>query len=401
MLSFVFLITIAQTVDWTAEERRLAGTLTPVPALPKSPTNRFADDPNAAAVGVRLFHDERLSSNGSISCASCHRAEYAFTDQRNVAQGLGRGTRNTMTLLDVAHVRQPFWDGAADSLWMQALEPFEAPLEHGFDRVSVLRRIVEDEPLHKAFTTVFGSIPDVSDTARFPPATPRPEAAAELRSAWSTMDDQDRKSVNAAYANVGKAIEAFERTLTSASSPFDQFAAALSAGNDQEASRLISRSAQRGFQIFLASGCRNCHAGPRFTDEGFHSNGTPPPPGERPDTGRWKGHPKVLRSPFRADGEYSDDRSSDQARITAATRRQPDMVGTFRTPTLRHLVHTGPYMHDGSMETLEAVVRHYNRLEGAMLDHHGEALLRPLGLDEASEADLVAFLRSLSAKIDR
>ena len=77
------------------------------------------------------------------------------------------------------------------------------------------------------------------------------------------------------------------------------------------------------------------------------------------------------------------------------------MVGTFRTPTLRHLEHTGPYMHDGSMSSLEAVVRHYNRLDGAMLDHHGEALLQPLGLDEVSESDLVAFLRSLSVQIGR
>ena len=75
------------------------------------------------------------------------------------------------------------------------------------------------------------------------------------------------------------------------------------------------------------------------------------------------------------------------------------MVDTFR-PTLRHLEHTGPYMHDGSMSN-SRVVRHYNRLEGAMLDHHGEALLQPLGLDEASELDLVAFLRSLSVQIDR
>ena len=97
-------------------------------SAPKSPTNRFADDPNAAAVGVRLFHDERLSANGKISCAHCHRVEHAFTDQKRVAVGLGTGTRNTMSLLDVAHVRQPFWDGAADSLWMQALEPFEARL---------------------------------------------------------------------------------------------------------------------------------------------------------------------------------------------------------------------------------------------------------------------------------
>ena len=222
-----------------------------------------------------------------------------------------------------------------------------------------------------------------------------------LREAWSGMKSEDQALVNAAYANVGKALEAYERTLVSPPAPFDAFAAALAAGDDDAAGRAISPAAQRGFRVFLAAGCRNCHSGPRFTDEGFHSNGTPPSAGQRPDPGRWLGHPKVLRSAFRADGPYSDDRTSDQARSTASTPRQPDMVGTFRTPTLRHLEHTGPYMHDGSMGSLEEVVRHYNRLEGAMLDHHGEALLQPLGLDKASELDLVAFLRSLSGQIDR
>ena len=146
----VVLCLLTQVTDWTPEERRLAAKFTPIPSPPSSPTNRFADDPNAAAVGVRLFHDQRLSANGKISCAHCHRVEHAFTDQRTVAKGLGTGTRNTMSLLDVGHVRQPFWDGAADSLWMQALEPFEAPLEHGIDRVTVLRKIVEDDPLRKA-----------------------------------------------------------------------------------------------------------------------------------------------------------------------------------------------------------------------------------------------------------
>ena len=286
MSSMVLLLVLAQVTDWTAEERRLASTFTPVPAAPKSPTNRFADDPNAAAVGVRLFHDERLSANGKISCAHCHRVEHAFTDQKRVALGLGTGTRNTMSLLDVAHVRQPFWDGAADSLWMQALEPFEAPLEHGIDRVTVLRKIVEDDPLREAFTKVFGPLPDVSDHSRFPAATPRAEAPLALREAWSGMRSDDQALVNAAYANVGKAIEAFERTLVAPPAPFDAFAAALASGDDQAAAQAISPAAQRGFRIFLAAGCRNCHSGPRFTDEGFHSNGTPPTEGQRPDPGR-------------------------------------------------------------------------------------------------------------------
>ena len=101
MSSIVLLLALAQVTDWTAEERRLASTFTPVPAAPKSTTNRFADNPNAAAVGVRLFHDERLSANGKISCAHCHRVEHAFTDQKKVAVGVGTGTRNTMSLLSV------------------------------------------------------------------------------------------------------------------------------------------------------------------------------------------------------------------------------------------------------------------------------------------------------------
>jgi cytochrome c peroxidase len=147
------------------------------------------DNADAAALGHRLFFDERLSASGTVSCATCHDPAQGFSDGRPLAKGEGTGTRHSMTVLNAAHQRWFTWDGRADTLWSQAVQPFETPHEMNMPRARVVQRISEDSVLRAAYRRAFGAEPPAADA---PPAM-----------------------VDAAFAKVGKAIAAYERTLVS------------------------------------------------------------------------------------------------------------------------------------------------------------------------------------------
>ena len=152
--------TSALAVELSDGMRRALLRHSPLPPPPPDPTNRHADDPAAAHLGRFLFFDERLSGSGTVSCATCHDARRGFTDGLTLAEGVGTGRRHTPTLWNVAHHRWLTWDGRADSLWMQALDPIEDPVEMGGNRADVARLVLEDEALRAAYTDVFGALPD-------------------------------------------------------------------------------------------------------------------------------------------------------------------------------------------------------------------------------------------------
>jgi cytochrome c peroxidase len=210
------------------------------------------------------------------------------------------------------------------------------------------------------------------------------------------MSAADQDAINRVFANLGKAIAAFERRIVSRRSPFDRFAEGLRDG-DPEKLRALSPPAQRGLRTFVGRGnCRLCHSGPNFTDGEFHSVGVP----ERAsyvDYARLRGIHEVVRDPFNGIGPYSDDRSAGPVRFLPRETHQGH--NQFKTPTLRNVAETAPYMHNGSFPTLEAVVRFYSTREGARFSrHHTESILRPLDLTGREVADLVAFLESLTGE---
>ncbi len=370
---------------------------TPVPAPPPSPTNHVADDPDAAHFGQFLFFETRFASDDDVSCATCHDPGQGFAD------GLTRRwvtIRHTQSLWNVVYNRWVFWDGRADSLWSQALKSIESPVEYNGSRLQAARVLHDDPELRRAYETIFGQMPDLSDERRFPPAgKPVPEDKADPQhAAWSSMTVQDQKSVNRIFANIGKAIEAYQRRLISDRSLFDVFVEGLETG-DEEKQEALSQSAKRGLKLFISTGnCRSCHVGYNFTDGEFHNIGVPPlREGEAEDVGRYLGAQKVLVDPFNALGEYSDQRTGEPADKLKYMVNTPEAWAQFKTPTLRNVAKSPPYMHQGQVKTLRGVLRFYSTLDGAVqAGHHQESILRPLNLTEAEIDDLIAFLESLT-----
>ncbi|MEP0847787.1 MAG: hypothetical protein HRF50_13330 [Phycisphaerae bacterium] len=307
----------------------------------------------------------------------------------------------TPTILNAAHHRWQSWDGRADSLWSQALQPIENDVEMNFTRSGVAHVLYDDARLRSAYEAIFGALPPLDDAARFPRAA-KPDTASPddpRRLAWQTMSATDQDAVNRVAANAGKAIAAYERRLVSDSSPFDRFVTALRAG-DANASSLISPSAQRGLRLFIGRGkCRICHSGPNFTDGEFHNTGVPPLAGGMPrDAGRYDGASKVVADPFNAAGRYSDEPQAEAAQLLRFLSNPPENWGLFKTPSLRNVAATPPYMHQGQFATLADVVRFYSTRENAvpMGHHRQETILTPLNLSAEVQSDLVAFLETLT-----
>ena len=389
-----------EEVTFSASERRRILRHSPLPPTPPDPGNRFSEDPRAARLGQRLFFDPRLSADGTVSCVTCHDPKKAFTDGREVAQGIGPGTRNTMGIWNASHQRWFFWDGRTDSLWSQALKPIESDVELDGNRLRTVHLIAGDDRLRAAYEDIFGRLPDFNDRTRFPAdARPIPDAPEDPRHrAWIAMTDADRATVNGVFANVGKAIAAYERLLVSRRASFDVFVEGLRE-DDRVKMAALSPSAQRGLKLFIGeANCRLCHTGPLFSDGEFHSIGVPPRDGALPqDPGRYLGADLVRKDPFRASGAYSDEPDGAAARRTQSLASGPDTWGQFKTPSLRNVELTAPYMHEGQFATLEDVLHYYSTLEGAVqLDHHQEQILVPLNLDVGELADLLAFLESLT-----
>lgn len=382
------------TADWTEDERaailRLELTET---RSPPDPTNLFADDPAAVALGRSLFFDPAFSRDGTVSCATCHDPTRFFTDGQAVAD-IGRGAnRNTPTIVGASASPWQFWDGRKDSLWSQALGPLENALEHGFTRMEVARTL--GVRYRDQYEALFGEMTDFDD-ARFPErAMPDPTFTdGPLHTAWLGMNPADRQAVNEAFVHFGKAVAAYERTLTFSRSPFDEYAKAV---REETASTALSAEAIGGLRIFIGrGGCLNCHDGPRLTNDGFHNLGLPPLQGHDGGApGRQRGAFNVLSDEFNCRSTFSDDRSA-CAELDHLAPDFPDFAGAFRTPSLRNVKDTAPYMHQGQLATLEAVVDFYAELPGTPTIGHRELTLEPLNLTEVERRQLVAFLESLS-----
>ena len=369
---------------WTPLERALirSMSLDALPRLPAAPSNAVADSPAAARLGKRLFFDEALSPSGTVSCATCHQPERLFTDGRPTGQGVGTVARNTPTLYGLAWYDWYYWDGRKDSLWSQALAPFEAADEMGASRVHVLRTVFADPRHRAAYTRAFGerppALPGKSDA--------HPYGEREARNRWERLPGELKSTINRAFANVGKALGAWQRTLGVPRSPFDDYA-----DGDGDA---ISADAKAGLRLFMddeRTRCMRCHLGPRLTNGDFHNIGTGNYTLGHLDFGRAVGLQAVRMDEFNCLGPYSDaaPEQCSSLRFLSADGHH-GISGAFRTPTLRGLRFTAPYFHDGSKATLRDVLEHY-RNPSEEADE-----LQPLLL-EAHELDqLEAFLLTLS-----
>lgn len=319
------------------------------------------------SLGGMLFKDVRFSTTGQVSCGTCHDPSKAFTDTPlKVSEGINKltGTRNAPTVLNAAFNETQFWDGRSPDLEDQSLHPFVNPVEMGLKNHDPILDIVRKD---KFYRETFKKVFDV-----------KPE---EIR-----------------IEHVTRAIAAFERTLIGGNSPFDRWYF----GGDEKA---MSESAKRGFKVFLEDGrCVSCHTIEQdhalFTDHNFHNIGI--------GINELGDKVEPLSTAFlkaKADGidvdvaVLTDADTSHLGRFAVDT--EISSMGGFKTPTLRNIAETAPYMHDGSLKTLREVMDHYNN--GGNLKKDGPITpflsggIRPLELTEKQIDDLVAFMESLTS----
>jgi len=317
------------------------------------------DNPQTPAkveLGRKLFFDDRLSADGTVSCDQCHAPAKGFTDQLPASMGIHHafGQRNAPTVLNALFNTLQFWDGRAPTLEKQIEGPILNPVEMGnksFD--DVVAKVKAFPEYQQSFQTVFnGAI---------------------------TMD------------NIEKAIAAYERTQTAFDTPFDRFMA-----GDQKA---INASAKRGWSLFNGKGrCMSCHGWnptqPLFTDNRFHNIGVSAHKSDFVPLAR-----KALVLISQGGGLQQLDQLAIQSDMSGLGRslvtKQPHDIGGFRTMGLRNLLVTEPYFHDGSQQTLWDVLDHYNK--GGVQNPYLDGGLLPLGLSESEEDDVIAFLATLTS----
>jgi cytochrome c peroxidase len=359
-----------------------------LPPLPPDTTNRVADSPAAAALGATLFFDHRLSGKGGVACDTCHKIDRQFQDDLPRAVANGLNNRRTMPLAGVAWNQWFFWDGRRDSLWAQAITPLEDPVEHAGNRTADARFMFEN--FHDRYERIFGPFPPLDGLPKdaSPLGTPAEQAA------WAAMNDAQRDAVNTVFANIGKLMEAFERSLAFPDTRFDRFARALADGREPAAADDLTVEERAGLRLFIGkAGCVRCHGGPRFSDGKFHDTGVPPAAGAAEDLGRETGVLKVAADPFNCLGKFRDGPDTACDRLRSAVVGKPGLRRAFKTPSLRGVAGRPPYMHAGQFATLDEVIDHDTRApEG--VDGHTE--LTPLDLSTVERADLVAFLKTLS-----
>ena len=374
---------------WSAEEVVLIKSLSlsQLPDLPPDASNRVADDPAAAALGELLFSDTRLSSNGSVSCASCHLAARQFQDDIALARGVGETTRRTMPIAGTAYSPWLFWDGRKDSQWAQALGPIESQVEHGADRTQVAHLIAAE--YRQPYEALFGPLPDLSGL----PAHAAPAGKPEAVRAWEALAEDSRDAVNRIFANLGKAISAFERTIMPAPTRFDAYADALETAASTKG--LLTEEETFGLRLFIGRGsCINCHNGPLLTDNYFHNTGVPAVSRLPEDLGRIAAVEQVATDPFNCLGPYSDAGPADCAELKYMTTEGEELVRAYKPPSLRGVAQRPPYMHAGQFQSLGAVLEHYNNAPAAPAGH---SELAPLSMSPWELSALDAFLRTLDS----
>lgn len=382
--------TIPTKPRFAPDEIALAASLK-LPEIPQPPadtSNRYADNKQAAAFGKALFFDTRLSANGSVACASCHRPELAFADSDRFSKGLGTALRNTPSLVGSAWSRWFFWDGRSDSQWAQALAPLLNPSEQGLTRTGLAHKIRAH--YRHEYETVFGKLPSISL-----PHHAGSEGDLKTQAAWKALPIHKRNAVNHVLANVGKAIAAYERTLLPTPTRFDKFATALAAGRQDEARSHFTRDEMQGFRLFVGSArCIQCHNGPMLSNYQFHNTGLHE--SDQPlHMGHIQGIPVARASDFSCMGKYSDNPQNCPSRFVGLIQNMA--AGGFKTPSLRNVSQTAPYMRTGEFATLDEVIEHYD--QGARSNGRpgviGNELAR-LSLTPLERKQLKAFLLTLS-----
>jgi cytochrome c peroxidase len=377
--------------DWTAEQKEelVSMSLRMLDPAAADPTNRVADDSVAAAFGRQLFFDSRLSSNGLVSCATCHHPDLDFQDGKPLGEGVGRTGRRTMPIAGMAQSPFFFWDGRKDSLWSQALGPLESAVEHGGTRAQYAHLVATH--YRTDYERIFGDLPDLADI----PRVAGPVADADARRAWDSLSDRQRDTVTGVFVNIGKAIAAYERTIEHRRSRFDRYVDALYA-TGQPPRNVLSADEIAGLRLFLGkANCTRCHNGPLLTNNDFHNTGVSQLVSSPRDSGRSVGVMDVLQDEFNCRSRWSDAGVDQCVELEFLVTDSNALEGAFKVPSLRDVANRAPYMHAGQLATLSDVLQHYNR---ALPSAVGTSELEALRLTSDELRQVEAFLHSLTSE---
>ncbi len=380
---------------WTDDQKSVLKSLWigSLPPVPDDPSNKYDTDPRAVAFGKKLFFDDRLSGNLKVSCATCHPENPNFADDLPLAHGMGTTNRRTMPLIGVAYNTWLFWDGRKDSLWAQALGPFESAVEHGFTRTQCVSVILEN--YRDEYERIFGPLPEFMKRDLPPLAKPSMEEPAALK-AWIILAPEKRVAITRVYANMGKAIAAFVRTIMPTPSRFDQYVEAVMADDPDKMLATLSNEEVKGLRLFIGKAkCTNCHTGPLFTNGTFHNTAVPKADGLPEDDGRSSAIAKVLADEFNCYSQYSDAEHGDCVNLRFIDTATYKYIGAFKTPTLRNVAERAPYMHAGQIPTLRKVLEFYRDLP----PERRPADLEHGSLNDMELSQLEAFLRTLSSPL--
>jgi len=390
---------------WSPDERAVLASLglNRLPPVPIDPSNAVERLPAAVELGRRLFGDARFSRNGEVSCASCHDPRKQFQDGVQVGRGVGTGSRRSMPIVGAGHSPWLFWDGRKDSLWAQALGPLEDAVEHASNRTRLVQLVAANH--RRDYEAVFGALPPLAGLPR--DAGPHGDAAE--RAAWAAMDARQRDQVSRVFANMGKAIAAYEKSLSHEPSRLDRYVDAVVTGRATQG--ILHAQELRGLRLFIGKAqCVTCHNGPLLSDRQFHNTGVPPRDPARPDRGRAQATAKVRTDEFNCLGPFSDASPDQCQELRFMVGDDPSLEGAFKTPGLRGVAQRAPYMHAGQFAALEQVVRHYVAAPPAAVGRSelmrrgaggraaGHDARTPIELTDAEVADLVSFLGTLGAE---
>jgi len=379
---------ITNKIEWTNLELNIIKSLSLNALKDKpDPSNQVINNPLAIKFGKYLFNDTSLSQNGAVSCATCHLKGKGFTDNKLVAMGARAGIRNTPTLLNVSQQNWFFWDGKKDSLWAQALSSIENPAEHNFSRTEMFHLLTTHPFYNKQYEEVFGE-KLLSDELLGIPKIAGPNSHLDGLIRWKKIPKKQKKKINQVVANASKAIASYVSTIKSKSTRFDQFANEVVA---RGYSSILTNSEKKGLKLFISqkTGCINCHSNPIFSNKDFHNIGTGIP---AKDNGRSEVIDAVIHDPFNCLGEFSDAKPEQCLELKYTKKDRHALSGSFKTPTLRSISKTAPYMHDGRYKNLQEVLKHYaNITKNKAL----ETDLPIMNINKEEQDDLISFLLTL------
>ena len=422
-----------ESCEWTARQWQALQGLTLQAAPAPDPSNAYSTNKAAAALGQRLFFDRNFSGTARgkdaierpalsqitnvgqpllISCASCHSPWAAGTDIASpldtVSVGAGTTDVNALPTLNAAYHKIFFWNGRVDSLWGLSAVVLESKTTMNGTRLRLAHEVAERYAAE--FSAIFEGLPP--DWQARVSKMPRDGKPGDLD--YEKMSPSDRDLATALLVNWAKATAAYEQQLVSKNSPFDRFMA------EGPKSSWLSPQARAGARLFVGkAACIDCHNGPLFSDDDFHNIGVPQggagvptladcPPGGACDCsvgsnclpwGAFDGLNKLKKNGFLRDSRWSDDVADDSRASYRNRVLGNELKGAWRTPSLRDVALTPPYMHNGVFATLKDVLLHYNGASAATRANSVGTTavnLKPLHLTDTELDELAAFLASLT-----